>query len=84
MSRVKMTLYDGDLLPKTSWPFEYVARLTEVMLLGIEVPRAGSEIDYPAPICASPICRRPTVTYGEGTGKDVIVNRKHRWRPAGT
>ena len=46
------------LLPKMNWvnaakgktesscPFEYAARLTEVMLLGVVALRAGKKIDY--------------------------------------
>ena len=41
---------------EASCPFEYAARLTEVMLLGVVALRAGKKITTMARACASPTC----------------------------
>ena len=47
---------------QASSPFEYAARLTEVMLLGVVALRAGKKSTTTAKICASPMCLKPTTT----------------------
>jgi len=54
---------------EASCPFDYAARLTEVMLLGIVALRAGKKSTTTAPTCASPTPCRPTPSCAATTAK---------------